>query len=64
VLRIRDVGAYLGISQQRAAQMYHERRLPKPERVDSIGPLWEAGHDRAMSRTEVVGDPAMAKAPQ
>jgi hypothetical protein len=36
--RIRDVGAYLGVSHQRAEQMFHEGKFPKPARVDSIGP--------------------------
>lgn len=40
MLRIRDVGAYLGVSHQRADQMFHEGKLPEPERVDGIGPLW------------------------
>jgi hypothetical protein len=39
--RIRDVGAYLGVSHQRADQMFHEGKLPEPDRVDGIGPLWK-----------------------
>jgi len=39
--RISDVGAYLGVSYQRAAQMYAEGKLLEPERVDRIGPLWK-----------------------
>jgi hypothetical protein len=27
-LRIRDVGAYLGVSHQRADQVFHERKFP------------------------------------
>jgi hypothetical protein len=26
---------------QRAAQMYAEEKLPKPDLVDSIGPMWK-----------------------
>ena len=33
-LRIRDVGALLGVSHQVADQMFHEGKLPKPEKVD------------------------------
>jgi hypothetical protein len=40
-LRVKDVAAYLCISQQREAQMYAEGKLPKPNRVDGIGPLWK-----------------------
>ena len=40
-LRIRDVGAYLGVSHQRADQMFHEGKFPGPERVNGIGPLWK-----------------------
>jgi hypothetical protein len=41
MLRIRDVGDYLGVSHQRANQMFHEGKFPEPERVDGIGPLWK-----------------------
>jgi len=34
-------GAYLGVSHQRASMMYAEGKLPEPERVDVIGPLWK-----------------------
>ena len=40
-MRINDVGAYLGVSQQRAAQMFHEGKLPTPEGVDLVGPQWK-----------------------
>ena len=40
-LRIKDVGAYLGVSHQRADQMFHEGKLPEPERVDGVGPMWK-----------------------
>jgi hypothetical protein len=40
-LRIRDVGAYLGVSHQRADQMFLEGKVPEPEVVDAIGPMWE-----------------------
>jgi len=42
-LRIRGVAAYLDVSHQRGAQMYAEGKLPKPDRVDRIGPLWLCG---------------------
>jgi hypothetical protein len=29
-LRIGDIGAYLGVSHQRAEQMFHEGKFPKP----------------------------------
>lgn len=38
---MREVGAYVGVSQQRAAQMFHEGKLPEPDQVDGIGPLWK-----------------------
>ena len=41
--RVRDVGAHLGITHQRASQMYAEGKLPEPERIDGIGPLWKPG---------------------
>jgi hypothetical protein len=41
MFRISDVAAYLGVSQQRGTQMHAEGKLPKPERVDSVGPLWK-----------------------
>jgi hypothetical protein len=41
LLRIRDLAAYLGVSHQRAAQMYAEGKFPEPEQVDGIGPLWK-----------------------
>jgi predicted DNA-binding transcriptional regulator AlpA len=40
-LRIRDVGAYLGVSKQRADQMFDEGKLPEPDRVDGISPMWK-----------------------
>jgi predicted DNA-binding transcriptional regulator AlpA len=39
--RIRDVAAYLGVTHQRVSMMYAEDKLPEPERVDGIGPLWK-----------------------
>jgi hypothetical protein len=39
--RIRDIGAYLGVSHQRAEQMFHEGKFPEPERADGIGPIWK-----------------------
>jgi hypothetical protein len=38
--RIKDIGAYLGVSHQRPEQMFHEGKFPKSERVDGIGPKW------------------------
>lgn len=40
-LRIRDVGAHLRVSHQRSDQMFHESKLPEPERIDAIGPQWK-----------------------
>jgi predicted DNA-binding transcriptional regulator AlpA len=40
-LRMTDVAAYLQVSHQRVVQMRQEGKLPKPNRVDQIGPLWE-----------------------
>jgi hypothetical protein len=40
-LRIADVAACIGVSQQRAAQMSHEGKLAKPDQADAIGPMWE-----------------------
>lgn len=39
--RVKDVAAYLNVSHQRGAQMYAEGKLPDPEQVDGIGPLWK-----------------------
>jgi hypothetical protein len=41
VIHIRDVGGYLGVTHQRADQMFHEGRFPEPEEVDGIGPQWK-----------------------
>jgi hypothetical protein len=41
VLHIKDVGTFLRISHQRAAQMLAEGKLPEPDQVDGIGPLWK-----------------------
>ena len=41
-LRVKDVAAYLRVSHQRGTQMYAERKLPEPQRIDSIGPLWKS----------------------
>ena len=40
-LGIKDIGAYLGVTHQRVTQMYAEGKLPDPEQVDGIGPLWK-----------------------
>ncbi len=38
---MRAVATYLNVSHQRVAQMRAEGKLPEPERVDGIGPLWK-----------------------
>lgn len=40
-LLIRGVGAYLGVSHERVTHIYAEGKLPEPQRVDGIGPLWK-----------------------
>jgi hypothetical protein len=40
-LRIRDVATFLRVSHQRGTQMYAEGKLPEPDQVDGIGPLWK-----------------------
>jgi predicted DNA-binding transcriptional regulator AlpA len=40
-LRMTDVAAYVQVSHQRIAQMRQEGKLPRPDRVDQIGPLWK-----------------------
>lgn len=40
-LRVSDVATYLRVSQQRGAQMYAEGKLPEPDQIDGIGPLWK-----------------------
>jgi predicted DNA-binding transcriptional regulator AlpA len=59
-LRIRDVGAYLGISHQRADQMFHEGKLPEPERVGGIGPQWKPATIERWAEREWWGSPAVA----
>jgi hypothetical protein len=39
-LRTKDVGTYLNVSHQRATQMLAEGKLPAPDALDRIGPLW------------------------
>jgi predicted DNA-binding transcriptional regulator AlpA len=51
-LRIRDVAAYLGVSHQRVTQMHAEGKLPKPERIDGIGPLWKPATIERWSKRE------------
>jgi predicted DNA-binding transcriptional regulator AlpA len=41
-LRIRDVAAYLHVSHQRVTQMHAGGKLPKPDQLDGIGPLWKS----------------------
>jgi hypothetical protein len=40
-LRTKDAAAYLNVSHQRGTQMYAAGKLPKPDRIDRIGPLWK-----------------------
>jgi hypothetical protein len=35
-----DVAAYLNFTHQRVAQMRVEGKLPDPDWIDEIGPLW------------------------
>jgi hypothetical protein len=39
--RIRDVAAYVGVSHQRVTRIHAEGKLPEPNRVDGVGPMWE-----------------------
>jgi hypothetical protein len=54
-LRIRDVGAYLGVSHRRADQMFHEGWLPEPDPVDGIGPLSEPATDERWAERDWWG---------
>jgi predicted DNA-binding transcriptional regulator AlpA len=40
-LRVKDVAAYLRVSHQRVSVMYAEGKLPKPDHVDRVGPIWK-----------------------
>jgi hypothetical protein len=40
-LRMKDVATYLRVTHQRATQMRAEGKLPEPDQVDRIGPLWK-----------------------
>ena len=40
LFRTIDVATYLDVTKQRAVQMHVERKLPEPDRIDGIGPLW------------------------
>jgi hypothetical protein len=42
ILRIKDAAAYLNVSRQRAAKMHGEGKLPAPDQIDGLTPLWEA----------------------
>jgi hypothetical protein len=53
--RIADIGAYLGVSQQRADQMFHEGKFPEPDRVDSIGPPWKPSTIERLAEREWWG---------
>ena len=36
-----EVAAYLNVTFQRVAQMRLEGKLPEPDQVDGIGPMWK-----------------------
>jgi hypothetical protein len=38
---MREVASYLRVSHQRVTQMHAEGKLPEPDQVDGIGPLWK-----------------------
>lgn len=41
-LRISDVAVHLGVTHQRASQMYAEGKLPEPSEIDAAGrPRWK-----------------------
>jgi len=40
-LGMSEVASYLRVSHQRVSEMYAEGKLPKPDRVDQIGPSWK-----------------------
>jgi hypothetical protein len=46
-LSLYNVGAYLGVSHQRANQMFREGKLPEPTEVDAAGrPRWNQRRSR------------------
>ena len=61
-LRIRDVAAYLRVSHQRVTQMHAEGKLPEPDQVDGIGPMWKPARIERW-RAGVVGDAALGVRP-
>jgi predicted DNA-binding transcriptional regulator AlpA len=63
-LRIRDVGAYLGVSHQRADQMFHEGKFPEPEQVDAIGPQWTSATIKRWAERDWWGTRAWRKRPE
>ena len=36
-----EIAAYLDVTHQRVAQMRREGKLPEPDHVDSVGPVWK-----------------------
>lgn len=62
-LRIDDVGAYLGVSHQRADQMFHEGKLPEPEQVDGIG-MWKRATIERWAEREWWGTRRWRKRPR
>ena len=40
-LRMSEIAAYLNVTFQRVAQMRQEGKLPEPDHVDGIGPMWK-----------------------
>ena len=63
MLRIRDVGAYIGVSHQRAAQMHAEGKLPEPAKVDRIGPIWKPATIKRWAEREWWGTQRWRKRP-
>jgi predicted DNA-binding transcriptional regulator AlpA len=39
-LRIGDAGDLLGVSRQRVQQLIRAERFPKPDALDTVGPMW------------------------
>ena len=62
MLRIRHVAAVLGVSHQRAQQLYRAGRLPEPVEVDAIEPLWDRQTIESWAEREWWGTPTVAPA--
>ena len=61
MLRISDVAADLRVTQQRVTQMRAEGKLPPPDQVDGVGPLWQPATIERWAEREWVGDAAVAE---